>query len=175
MLRKYSSRLASAILLPSTLLLLTLCGCVQQTFVSSNPVVQQQASVTIHGMAHGGLQPIKGATVQLYAVGTTSDGGAATALLTSTVTTASTGNPGSFSITGDYTCPSPTTTPVYITITGGDAGGGTNAFILLMQPLARAPASPRPPSSPSTKSPLSPLLTRLRLSSPRPPASDRPL
>src|SRR5438445_4103263 len=77
-----------------------------------------------HSSVHGGQQPVSGATLQLYAVGTTGDGSAATALLTQAVTSDANGN---FDITGAYTCPSASTL-VYITATGGNPGlsPGTN-------------------------------------------------
>ena len=72
-------------------------------------------------MVHGGQAPISGATIQLWSVGTTGYGLGATALIAATVTTsdgtgivnsnANAGNAnntlpaGSFTITGDYTCP----------------------------------------------------------------------
>jgi len=88
----------------------------------------------IAGMVHGGQQPISGATIQLYATNTMTDKGASTALISGTVTTAS---DGSFSITGDYTCP--TANPlVYLVAKGGNPGlPGTvnNADIVLMAAL----------------------------------------
>jgi hypothetical protein len=71
-----------------------------------------------HSSVHGGQQPVSGATLQLYAVGTTGDGSAATPLLTQAVTSDANGN---FDITGGYTCPSASTL-VYITATGGIRG-----------------------------------------------------
>src|SRR5215472_16144810 len=63
----------------------------------SIPAINSQSS----GSVHGGQQPVVGATIQLYTVGTTADGSAATPLLTATVTSDATG---SFSITGLYSC-----------------------------------------------------------------------
>ncbi len=57
----------------------------------------------IRGSVHGGQQPVSGATIQLFAAGTSGYGTGATSLLTAPVTTDSGGN---FTITGDYTCPS---------------------------------------------------------------------
>jgi len=85
-------------------------------------------------MVHGGSQPIIGATIQLYAAGTTGYGAGATALLNTAVTTDANG---SFSITGDYTCPS-STSQLYIVATGGNPGltpGTNNAAIVLMTAL----------------------------------------
>ena len=80
---------------------------------------------------HGGQQPVVGATIQLYTVGTTADGSSATPLLTSTVTSDSTG---SFTITGLYSCTN--ATQVYIVATGGNPGLSTaNPNIALMAAL----------------------------------------
>jgi hypothetical protein len=85
----------------------------------------------LRGMVHGGSQPISGATIQLYAAGTTGYGTGATALLSTPVTSDASG---SFSITGDYTCPS-STSQLYIVGTGGNPGlapGTNNAASVLM-------------------------------------------
>jgi hypothetical protein len=97
---------------------------------SSNTSVQHGTSI-LSGSVHGGQQPITGATIQLYAVGTGGYAAAATPLLTATVTT-STG--GFFSISGDYSCTG--VTQVYLTATGGDSGSGiNNPALVLMAPL----------------------------------------
>ena len=100
------------------------------------------AASAYEGSVHGGQQPVAGAHIQLYAVGTTGDGSASTPLLTTPVTSsdgsgnasnanANAGNGlnsfpvGTFTITGDYTCPSPST-QVYMTATEGDPGLGAN-------------------------------------------------
>jgi len=100
---------------------------------STNSTVQVPAAVAgISGSVHGGQQPVSGATIQLYAVGTSGDGSAATPLLTTIVTTDANGN---FSITGLYTCPSASTL-VYITATGGNPGSGiTNLQLALLAAL----------------------------------------
>ncbi len=81
-------------------------------------------------MVHGGQQGVSGATIQLYAAGATGYGLAATALLTTTVTSNAAG---SFNITGDYTCPT-ASTQVFIVATGGNPGlsAGTNNTALAM-------------------------------------------
>ena len=78
----------------------------------------------MRGKVHGGQQPITGSTIQLYAAGTTGDGSAATPLLTTPVATDSSGD---FTITNDYTCPTPSTN-VYLAATDGNPGlaPGTN-------------------------------------------------
>ena len=124
--------LSFAVLLSSSLLF---TGC------TNAPVTTQAVSNhAITGKVFGGQQAITGATIQLYSVGTSTDGGPATPLLSTTVTTsdgtgqansnANSGNAnntlarGYFNITGDYTCPSATSL-VYLTATGGDSGSGS--------------------------------------------------
>ncbi len=102
-------------------------------------------------MVHGGQQPIVGAHVYLYAANTTGYGNAAISLLANkggtvkdgsgnyyypTQPASSTQPAGNFSITGDFTCPSPGS-QVYLYATGGDPGlgQGTNAAIGLMAGL----------------------------------------
>jgi hypothetical protein len=74
----------------------------------------------ISGAVHGGQQPVTGSTIQLYAVGTTGDGSAATPLLSGLFTTsdgsgmannfnANAGN--SFNALPRATSPSAATTP----------------------------------------------------------------
>lgn len=84
----------------------------------------------IQGKVFGGQQPVSGATIQLYTVGTGGAASAATPLIASNVTT----NPsGQFAITGAYSCSS--ASQVYIVATGGDAGSGTNSALSLMAAL----------------------------------------
>jgi len=104
----------------------------------------QTVHLSLQGRAMGGEQPITASTIQLYAVGTTTDGGASNALINQALTPVTTsdgtglansnanaGNnnnqfsAGSFTITGDYTCPSASTL-VYIAAIGGNPGAGTN-------------------------------------------------
>ena len=77
---------------------------------SAGPV----SSIQLSGKIHGGQQPVSGATIQLYTIGTSSDGSASTPLLTQTVTSDSGGN---FTLTNLYSCNSATL--VYLTATGG--------------------------------------------------------
>lgn len=107
----------------------------------------------LSGSVHGGQQAVTGSTIQLYAVGITGDGSSATTLLTAMVTTSDgTGNAnsnanagnnlnalpaGSFTITGDYTCPT-AATEVYMVSTGGNPGlaaGTNNSALALMAAL----------------------------------------
>lgn len=91
------------------------------------------------GVVHGGQEPVKGATVQLYAVGTAGDGSAATALLSPATTT---GADGGFTLTGLYTCPSASAL-VYLVATGGNPGLGgmaNNADLAMMSTLGQCGA-----------------------------------
>jgi len=114
------------------MLSLLLAGCSQKSGVES--VGPPVASLHLHGSAYGGEQPVSGATIQLYAVGTTGDGSASTPLLTQVVTSDSNGE---FTLAGDFQCPSASTL-VYLTATGGNPGlpaGMTNPQLALMAAL----------------------------------------
>jgi hypothetical protein len=77
---------------------------------------------------------VAGANLQLYAAATMGYGASATPLLTSAVTTDTSG---SFTITGDYTCPS-STSQLYLVATGGNPGlapGTNNSALALMVAL----------------------------------------
>jgi trimeric autotransporter adhesin len=87
-----------------------------------------------HGLVHGGQQPVTGATIQLYAVGTAGDGSASTPLLSPAPVTDANGG---FNISGTYNCPS-SSSLVYIVATGGNPGlapGTNNAALSLMAAL----------------------------------------
>jgi trimeric autotransporter adhesin len=100
---------------------LLVCGCSgTKPSGSSEPVAA--ALPGIRGLVHGGQQPVTGASIQLYAVGTGGDGSAATPLLSPAAVTDSNGN---FNITGTYTCPAGNPL-AYIVATGGDPSPSTN-------------------------------------------------
>jgi glucuronoarabinoxylan endo-1,4-beta-xylanase len=94
--------------------------------VSSSPVTTAPSTLTgnsVRGQVKGGQQPVQGATIQLYQVGTAGDGSSAAPLGSSTTTSQS----GGFTITGNYTCPV-SNPQVYLLATGGNPGlaPGTN-------------------------------------------------
>lgn len=96
------------------------------------------APPTSTNLVKTGTTPISNSTIQLYAVGTTADGSAATPLFTGTVTTNATGN---FTLP-TFTCPTPGSL-VYITATGGNPGlvaGTDNTAITLMSALGACSA-----------------------------------
>jgi len=126
---------------------LGLTGCsngVGSASTTDAPVLSTHGA--IHGNVHGGQQPVIGAKIQLYYVGSSGLGSAATALIpsgdqvvynsgaTAGTTGALTDSNGDFNITGDYTCPTPSQ-QVYLVATGGNSGSGTNTAISLMAPL----------------------------------------
>ncbi len=96
------------------------------------------AGVSFTGKVSAGMQPVAGASVQLYAAGITGNGSAAAALLAASVTT---GANGGFTIPGGYTCPS-AQTPVYLLSKGGQPGSASaaNASLWLMTALGECGA-----------------------------------
>jgi trimeric autotransporter adhesin len=94
--------------------LLLLAGCGTQ---ASHQVVSN-ATTGMSGKIRGGQQPVVGATIQLYAVGTGGDGSASTALLATPVTTDANGN--FFVPATAYSCTN--ATQVYLLATGGNPG-----------------------------------------------------
>ena len=92
------------------------------------------AAAANSGTVMGGLVPITGSAIQLFAVGTTADGSASTPLLTGAAVL--TDGSGNFSLP-TFTCPAPGSL-VYITATGGNPGlaaGTNNTAISLMSAL----------------------------------------
>jgi streptogramin lyase len=80
------------------------------------------------GKAMAGTKPVVGASVQLYAAGTIGNGSAGTPLLSSTVTTDSTG---AFEIPVGYSCPTPAS-QLYLIVQGGQVGNAAaNSAITL--------------------------------------------
>lgn len=138
---RFPTLFASALAVPAMALsglLLTGCGVV------AAPSSVPQVAPAAQGSVYGGQQPVAASVIQLYAVGTTGDGSDATPLLLLPVTSsdgsgdatnanANAGNgfnsfpAGSFTLTGNYTCPS-ASTQVYLTATNGNPGlpAGTN-------------------------------------------------
>ncbi len=114
--------------IPALMCLSLLTGCGIADFTASGP---ETMALQLGGKVHGGNQPMNGAVVQLWQVGTTGYGSAPTALGSSTTTDAN----GNFTLTGAYSCPTGSTL-VYLTGTGGNPGltSGTNnsASVLLL-------------------------------------------
>jgi len=98
--------------------------------------------VAFKGTVHGGQNPIQGAHVYLYAVNGVGYGGASLSVLTSASNTTkdvnnyyyvTTDTNGNFTITGDYTCGSPS--HYYLYAIGGNSGSGANSAAGLMASL----------------------------------------
>ena len=122
--------------LSTAFLCILLAGCGGHT-AAGNSI----ALPALVGEVHGGRQPIAGATLQLYAAGTSADFSNATALLNPAVTTsdgtglananANAGNAnntlpaGSFTLAGQYTCPA--NSLVYLVAVGGNPGNSSGA------------------------------------------------
>ena len=137
-------RISWTIVLGSCVLILSGCSGVPGT----SPTQTTGSSVPgapLHGMVHGGQQPIVGAHVYLYAANTTGYGNASVSLLQNKGGTVEDGSGnyyyptqsgGVFSITGDFTCPS-AGSQVYLYSTTGDPGlgDGPNPAIGLMAAL----------------------------------------
>ena len=88
--------------------------------------------VALSGKVIVGLQPVSGATVQLFAAGISGNGLAPTSLLASSVNTDANGV---FAIAGGYSCPS-AQTPVYLLSKGGSpSAGSANSSLWLMTAL----------------------------------------
>jgi hypothetical protein len=106
---------------------LFLAGCSMTTSTSVPAAVKGSA---IKGRVMGGQQPVAFGSVQLWAAGTSGYGSASTPLISTSLNTVGSTTPvntdstGNFTITGDFTCPTVATTPVYLTITGGNPGNG---------------------------------------------------
>lgn len=98
------------------------------------PDVAVTSGAQVRGNVHGGQQPVSGSQIQLWAAGSSSNGSAATPLLTTAVYS---DGGGGFGISNDYTCPTPTT-QVYLTATGGNpglSGSVNNASLALVAAL----------------------------------------
>ncbi len=122
----------------STLLAAALTGCGMGNLTGAT-ATSTAALTGIHGVAHGGQQPIVGAVINLYAPGHTGYG-SAPSLLATTVT----GVGGNYTLPA-FTCPTPATGLVYMTATGGDAGSGVNA--LLAEAVVLGPCNTLLPST----------------------------
>ena len=120
-------------LLTLPLLILTGCG----TALTSAPLAAPAGgagALTLTGRVKGGQQPITGALISLYSVGTTGYGTGSASMLTTPVRSDPNGN---FSITNDYSCGSGNP-EVYLVARGGNPGltaGTDNPAIVLMAPL----------------------------------------
>jgi sugar lactone lactonase YvrE len=121
-----------------------LAGCGAGDLAPSSPLAV--AAGQLHGVVHGGIQPVVGAKVYLLEATTTGYGAASKSLLTSaTGSTADSigysvksGADGQFTITGDYNCDA--SSVVYLLALGGNTGAGTNSSSGFMSTLGICPS-----------------------------------
>lgn len=112
-------------------------GCSSTGPFLTSPV-PNSAAATLQGSIHGGQQPVVGAQIQLYAVGTPATGGGygtgSTPLITGVLPLSDIN--GNFTITGRYTLPTQAS-HFYLVATGGSPGVGlpVNSRIALMSVL----------------------------------------
>jgi hypothetical protein len=95
---------------------MVIAGC--GASIGPTPFGEPVSSVAITGSVHGGQQPIAGAQIVLYAVGTAGNGSAANSAMHATVYTDSQGN---FTLTNTYNCPT-STSEMYVVSIGGNPG-----------------------------------------------------
>jgi hypothetical protein len=110
------------------LVLVFLAGCDLSNPLLSSP----QQGAAFQGRVRGGQQPVSGASILLYAAGSTGTGAGAVNLLAPNIVT--TDASGFFNITGDYKCPT-ATTQVYLVARGGNPGlaaGVDNSALVMM-------------------------------------------
>lgn len=111
--------------------------------------ITTQSGLGLHGIVHGGQQPVVGAHVYLFAASSAGYGSAAIPLLSSNISGTDALGPyvlsdssGNFSITGDYSCTSGTL--VYALATQGNpglSGDQTNPNLALITALGTCPGS----------------------------------
>lgn len=109
--------------------LAVLCGCGSGKANGIQEPANPPAPVLFSGKVMSGTQPIVGATVQMYATGSTGYGSAATPLLSPATITDAEGN---FSVaSGTYTCPD-ANTQIYFIATRGSVNNTVNNAIAML-------------------------------------------
>ncbi|WP_260705504.1 hypothetical protein [Edaphobacter flagellatus] len=88
-------------------------------------------TLDLQGSVQGGLQPVSGATIQIYAAST---GGAGTSAVKMSTSKISTNSKGSFALPSNFKCNN-ANDQIYVVATGGNPGGGTNNSLALMTDL----------------------------------------
>lgn len=122
---------------PFLLALTVMTGCGVGTLTQSS-----SGSLALHGVVHGGQQPVSGSVIRLYAAGKTGNASAPRDMLSvattiagqpATVDYVTTDSNGNFNITSDYSCNAPNE-QVYIVASGGNPGqgGSVNNTALVM-------------------------------------------
>ena len=113
-----------------------LAGCAGSSGVAVNtpPPTGSYAGASFAGKALAGKQPLIGASVQLYAAGTSGNGSSGTVLLSSSLTTDA---GGAFLVPAGYLCPS-AASQIYVVVRGGRPGpaaASANSAVALLTAL----------------------------------------
>ncbi|SNT41455.1 hypothetical protein SAMN05421770_11236 [Granulicella rosea] len=126
----------AAILSAGLALTLTGCGMSGGGSTAATSVNAAVSTTGFGGRVHGGQQAVTGATVKLWAAGTTGASPAGYGANATAIATTTTDSNGNFSF-NNTSGVSPCTTGqyLYITSTGGNSGSGTNAQLALMAAL----------------------------------------
>jgi hypothetical protein len=117
-------------------LLAVLSGC------GMGPVTQTTSgTLALHGIVHGGQQPVASSQIRLYSAGKTGNGSVPRDMLSVTPTGGGsavdyvlTDGNGNFNITGDYSCTA-STDQVYIVASGGYPGPSANPALVMVAAL----------------------------------------
>ena len=108
-------------------------GCNTMVTAPGSVVGPGGTGASFSGMVMAGGKPVKAASVQLFAAGTTGNGSVGSALLNGALTTDTGGN---FTVPYGYACPA-TNSQVYLVAKGGStsSSGGENSSLALMSAL----------------------------------------
>lgn len=101
----------------------SLAGCGGSATINTAPVTGPYAGITFGGKAMAGKLPLIGASIQLYAAGTTGNGSGNSPLLTSALTTDANG---AFTVPAGYSCPT-STSQLYVVARGGKPGSASTS------------------------------------------------
>jgi sugar lactone lactonase YvrE len=129
--RRSSHTFAAAAICLAAAVTLTGCGIGANGTASAGSTAGALPKAHLHGIVHGGQQPVSGSTIQLYDIPIGNPSNGAYTLLSPAPTT---GPDGSFNITGQYQCLGQGDL-TYIVSTGGNPGlgaGTNNAAISLV-------------------------------------------
>lgn len=129
---------ASALAATFATLLIGCGGTSTQSAPAPTPAPTSPSGTAISGQALAGPKPISGATVQLYAAGTTGNGSAASPLSSA----ATTDTTGAFTIPAGYTCPAAFSQLFLTARNGALAPAGSNSAVTLITPLGRCDSLP---------------------------------
>jgi hypothetical protein len=105
------------------------------TATATVAIVAMPTGVALQGVVLAGTNPVVGASVSLYAAGTSGYSSTSSpVVLTGSNTSVTTGSVGQFTIPAGYACPSQGS-QMYLVATGGNAGAGINPNLAMMTAL----------------------------------------